>query len=247
MMQRRTLFVMLLRRESGFGLLLAAAAVGAAAVYAATVPADPDSVVGVASIAARLLRRFDLAILAAAAVLVALRAAVRTNGDHAAAWVDMYAAAGGDRDGYAVALVAVITVQGAVLFLVGATGFGAAVYVLRGTGELLAALVTLAPAAILLIAVITAHTTLIGLWLREPLGTLIVAGALAVGPYIAATTYMARHDPAGAPLALRIWLDVAVPLAVASGSGEAARQVMLLGGVLAGAVWVARRYAGRRP
>lgn len=245
-MRAWTLLVMLLRRELGAGLLAAVAVAGITAVYAADVPPDVDGAIGLAAIAARLRRRFDLTVLAVAAVLVALRAAIRTGSDHSAAWVDVYAAAGGARTSYALALIGAITVQGAVLFLAGAGCFAAAVYVVRGTTELLDALVVLAPAGVLLIAVIAAHTTLIGLCVREPLATLFLAAVLAASPYAAAAAWMARHDPAVGPFALRLWLDIAVPLAVATTPGEAVRQTLLLVGVLGGATWMGGRYAGRR-
>lgn len=245
-MRAGTLLIMLLRRELGVGLLAAVAVTGIMAVYAAAVPPDADGAIGLAAIATRLLRRFDLTILAAAAVLAALRAAIRTGSDHVTAWVDAYAAAGGARSGYTLALIAAITAQGTVLFLAGAGCFAAAVYLLQGTTELLGALIPLAPAGVLLIAVMVAHTTLVGLCVREPLATLLLAGALAVAPYVAAVAWVARHEPAGGPIALRLWLDVAVPLAVATRPGEATRQSLLLVGILCAATWMGGRYAGRR-
>lgn len=244
-MRSRSLFPALLRRELGAGTVAAAAMVVAGSVAAASMAGEPGATANLSPLAGRLLRRFDLVVLGASAVLAALRAAVRVAADGSDGWLEPYAAAGGRRGAYVVGLAGAIALPAAGLFLVGAISHAVAVHVSAGSGELLRGLPGLAPAGILLVAVVAAHAVLVSVIVREATASVVATAVLVVAPYAAAAAAMARHD-GSIPTVVRFWLDAAVPIATAGDLRETVRQVALLALILPTAVVAAGRLVGRR-
>jgi hypothetical protein len=230
------------------GAVYAAAVAGAAAMgwFAATVVTGPASADGVAGMTMRLIRRFDLTLLAAAVILAGVRVTVRIDEDRRAGWLEPWCAAGGSRMAYSVGLMLAAALSAWLLFAVGAASFGTGVLLLAGNHELLHGWTRLAPAGLLLIAIATAHVAAVGTMVREPLVALCCAALLAAAPYAAAAVFLARHGFTPAPLPLWIWIQAALPVTVAASPPDVLRQALYLT-VATGVVLLAgARGVGRR-
>jgi hypothetical protein len=183
-MRKRTLLRMLLRRELTGPFLLLLVTIGAAALPAAATAARIRGGDMVMPVLDRMLMRFDLSVLAAAAVLTVLRIAVRISDDHRTGWLDPYVAAGGSRAACGLAIGAAAVVPAVLVFVVAATFFAAGVLIVDGSAALAGGLPLLLLAGTLLLAVHAALAAALGVLLRNALATVFVAAALTAAPLL---------------------------------------------------------------
>jgi hypothetical protein len=243
---RPRLAASLLARESGAACAAAVAVVAGAGWFAAVVVTGAAETGGMPSLALRLLRRFDLALLTVAAVMAGMRVAVRMDEDRRAGWLEPYCAAGGCRVTYGVALVMAAALPAWILFTAGAMSFGTGILLLSGSVEMLRALTRIAPAGLLFVAVAAAHFAATGFFVREPLATVVSAALLAAAPYVATAVFLTHHEFAPVPLALRAWMQAAPPVTAATSTPELLRQSLYFSALIGIVARAGRHSTGRR-
>ncbi|HEX2166492.1 MAG TPA: hypothetical protein VHG09_04565, partial [Longimicrobiales bacterium] len=128
-------------------LLLLAAVAAAAAAYEVHGPAGGGAV----PMVGRILRRFDLTVLAVMVLFLALRTPSRVEADHTANWLPAFFAAGGSRAAYGAAVAATSLISPTAIFMAAAVAFAVSVKVLTGSNELLRVLPLTAGAGLLLL------------------------------------------------------------------------------------------------
>jgi hypothetical protein len=243
---RRRLAAALLAREFGAACGAAVVLLGGAGWLAAMVVTGAAEPGGMPSLALRLLRRFDLALLSAAAVMAGMRVAARMDEDRKAGWLEPYCAAGGSRVTYGVALVMAAALPAWILFAAGATSFGTGILLLSGSAEMLRALTRIAPTGLLFVAVAAAHFAATGFFVREPLATVVAAALLAAAPYVATAVFLTRYEFAPVPLALRAWVQAAPPVTAATSTAELLRQSLYFSAMICIVALAGRHSTGRR-
>jgi hypothetical protein len=236
----------LLAREFGIPLFAAIIVCAAAGWLAATTVTGIAESDGMSRLVLRLLRRFDLTLLAVAAVIAGMRVAVRLDEDRRTGWLEPYCAAGGSRAAYGVAIILAAALPAWMMFTAGAISFGTGILLLAESNELLRASISVIPAGLLFVAVAAAHVAAAAFIVREPLAALVCAALVGAAPHVAAAVFLMRNEFAPAPLQLRVWMQAAPPLTVAATAPELLRQ-MLYAATMTGFVALASRYAtGRR-
>jgi hypothetical protein len=242
----RPLLHALLTREAGPLILAAVLLAAGAGWYAAAVASGQADAGSGPRLILRVLRRTDLVMLCAAAVLAGIRVAVRVAEDHRSRWLEPYCAGGGSTTRYLAYLSLSIAAPWWVIFAVGAGAFSTGVFLRTGSSELLRAWVLLAPAGLLLVGAVTVHVLAAAVVLREPLTTILAAAAAAAAPYVAAAIFIAQGDGSPPPGWLRAWVAAALPLVPAASGAEAARQLAYAGLATAAALAIGRQRTGRR-
>jgi hypothetical protein len=241
---RSALIVSLLRREfSPAAVLLLAVTFGAgyygashAAALRAGGTADP--------IFARLLLRFDLTLLGAAALIAVLRTVQRTVDDQASHWLEGYRAAGADMRAYGPALAFVSGAAAWLLFAAGASGFALGVARFDAAFELLRALPVLLISGALLIASHAALAAALAGLIRDALATLLVHALLAFGPLAAMMIQFSRGG-GDAPL-LKLALHLSPPTQTVHAAAALPTALLYLTACTLLAAVAASRLAGRR-
>jgi hypothetical protein len=244
---RSRLAAALLAREFGAAFAAAVVVVAGAGWFTAMVVTGAADAGGMPSLALRLLRRFDLALLTVAAVMAGMRVAVRMDDDRRAGWLEPYCAAGGSRVTYGVALVLAAALPAWIVFGAGAMSFATGILTLSGSLEMLLALTRIAPAGLLFVTVAAAHVAATGFVVREPLATVVSAALLAAAPYVATAVFLTRHEFAQVPLALRAWVQAAPPVTAATSTPELLRQSLYFSAMICIVALAGRYSTGRRP
>jgi hypothetical protein len=243
---RPRLAAALLAREFGATCAAAVVVVAGAGWFAGMVVTGATETGSMPSLALRLLRRFDLALLTVAAVMAGMRVVVRMDADRKAGWLEPYCAAGGSRVTYGMALVLAAALPAWILFATGAMSFGTGILMLSGSADVLRALTRIAPAGLLFVAVAAAHFAATGFLVREPLATAVSAALLAAAPYVATAVFLTRHEFAPVPLALRAWMQAAPPLTAATSAPELLRQSLYFSAMIGIVALAGRHSTGRR-
>jgi hypothetical protein len=242
---RAPLAAALFAREFGAPFVAAVVLLALAGWLAANTVTGMAELGGMSRIGLRLLRRFDLTLLTAAAVIAGMRAAVRLDEDRRSGWLEPYCSAGGSRATYGVALVLAATLPAWILFTAGAVSFGIGIMLLAGSDELLRASLVVVPAGLLFLAVVTAHVAATAFIVREPLATVVCATLLAAAPYVTTAVYLTRHEFAPVPMQLRVWMQVAPPWTAAASTSELLRQILYVTTMMGFIALASRHTTGR--
>jgi hypothetical protein len=239
--QRPAILGATLRREVGWSLAAAlpvAAAVGGLAAWYAAAALDAGGLV-----VDRLVRRFDLTALGAAAVLALLRIPTRVEHDQRDGWLAMFVAAGASRISYIAGVAAGAFMTSASLFCVVAVAFASGAYVLTDSTELVMVLPVTIATGLLLLASWSAWSGLAAVLLRRALPAFFAAIAAAMVPHIlVAMRLMRSEEPT--PALIRVARSVP-PLLPHSGIAVIAWQLAALSITAAAAALAARRLIGR--
>lgn len=232
----------LVRREVAPGtalLVVGAAASAAAAAYEVHGPGG-----GVAlPLIDRVLRRFDLTILATSAMLLMLRSAANIEADHRDGWLPPVLTCGGSRWRYGAALLITAIMVPAAMFLTVAVTFAAAVGVLTSSDELLRALPRTLAGGLLLLGTWATCAVAVGIVTRR---ASVTAGVIAL--IVAAPSFLlmrfAFHE-APAPL-WTLMIQLLSPLLfIPTDSPNTVRAILYTGTVAGMAMLLSFRYAGR--
>jgi hypothetical protein len=240
-MRRSRLQFALVLREFSAGWVIGCFVIISGAFWSASFAAHNPSY----SPFARLLRRFDLTLLAVVALLSALRVAQRICDDHRHGWTEPYFAAGGARRDYSLLLLSAVVAAGSAWFAAGAASFALGVRLFDNTPELLYALPALVPAGILLLTCVVIYAASFAYVLRDALSSVMVATLLAAIPFVLLLSL--TGDDGEVPLSLWLWnISYPPPLTLAHSAASLARQCVYvaLGAPLV--ALLAHRYAGRR-
>jgi hypothetical protein len=219
--------------------LLVAAVAAVAAAYEVHGPADGGST----PIVGRILRRFDLTVLAVMVLFLALRTASRIEADHTAGWMPAFFAVGGSRRAYGAGIAASSLIGPGAIFLAAAVAFAASVTMLTGSSELLRELPVTAGAGLLLLGTYAALTAATGTLLRRAAAAWAVIGLFIAFPTILVLRYAAGE--AAPPLWVLVVQLAAPPTFMPDDGTNALRAIVhiLVTGSIA--LLVAHRQAGR--
>lgn len=221
-------------------LILLTAVAAVAAAYEVHGPAGGGST----PLVGRILRRFDLTVLAVAVLFLALRTASRIEADHSAGWLPAFFAAGGSRRAYGAGIAATSLIVPGAMFLAAAFAFAVSVRVLTGSSELMRVLPPTAGAGLLLLGTYGGLSAATGTLVRRAAVAWAVIGLFIVFPTILALRYAAAE---AAPPLWVLLVQLAAPPTFLPDGTNALRAVVYI--LITGALTllVAHRYAGRTP
>lgn len=229
-------------RETGHGaplLVLLATASAAAAGYAAYGPGGG----GGPPLLDRMLRRFDLTVLAGAVILLVLRSAANIEADHRDGWLPAFLAAGGVRWHYGAACLLAAIMIPVAMFLAAAVTFAATVAGLTSSPELLRVLPRTIGGGLLVVGSWAVCAVAVGLVARR---ASIVAGVVALivaAPSMLLMRYVFREEAAPLwVLLIQLLSPLPVPPADALNAARALVYIVFIAGLT---MLLSYRYAGR--
>lgn len=193
----------------------------------------------------RLLRRFDLTVLAIMVVVVMLRTAIRTEEDYRAGWVCPLSACGVPRWHYGPAVALSVVMVPMSVFAAAAASFAVSVRTFAGTAELTGVLPVTLGGGVLLLGMFGVCAAVIGIALRNVSATVGLMALVSLAPLV--LTF--RHLTAGTELPVWVTgLSALSPMIVPSTDlANAVRAILYIAGGSVIAAALARRVAGRQP
>jgi hypothetical protein len=222
-------------------LLLLAGGAAAGAAHEAQRVGDET----VRTIMDRLLRRFDLTVLAIMVMVVVLRTAIRTEEDYHAGWMCPLSSCGVPRWHYGPAVAFSVVMVPVSVFAAAAASFAVSVRTFAGTAELTGVLPVTLGGGVLLLGTFGVCAAVVGTALRNVSATVGLMALLTLAPVVLTFRYLTAGTE------LPVWvtgLSALSPMIVPpTDLSSTVRAILYIagGGVIAAAV--SHRAAGRQP
>jgi hypothetical protein len=193
----------------------------------------------------RLLRRFDLTVLAIMAMVVVLRTAIRTEEDYRAGWMCPLSPCGVPRWHYGPAVVFSVIMVPVSVFTAAAASFAVSVRMFAGSAELTGVLPVTLGGGVLLLGTFGVCAAVVGIALRNVSAAVGLMALLTLAPVVLAFRYLS----AGTDLPLWVnGLSTLSPMIVPPTDLSSTVVAILYisgGGIMAAAL--SHRVAGRQP
>lgn len=220
-------------------LLLMGAVAAAAAAYEVYGPAAGGAV----PVVGRLLRRFDLTVLALLVLFLTLRIPSVVESDQVAGWLPAVFAAGGSRAAYGLGIAIASLIGPSIIFGGTAITFAVSVELLTGSNDLLRLLPVTAGAGLLLLCTYSVLATALGTLTRHAAAAWAAAGLLIAFPIILSIRYvLAEIAP---PMWVMLVQLTGPPTFLPQDASNVLRATAYVVVVGAIALLAAHRYAGR--
>lgn len=232
----------LMKRETGLTtalLVILAAASAATAAYEVHGAASG----GALPLIDRLLRRFDMTVLAGAVTLLVFRLAAATQADHRDGWMPAFFAAGGSRARYGTGLLISGLIGPAVISAAAALSFAATLAAVTGNAELLRLLPRTIGGALLVLGTWGVCTVSVAITVRRASATAGIIVTIAAMPAF----LLLRHAfTEGTPPFWAFLLQLLSPLLfLPSDPSNTVRALFYIGLVGGLTALLSHRYAGR--
>jgi hypothetical protein len=222
-------------------LLLLAGGAAAGAAHEAQRVGDET----VRTIMDRLLRRFDLTVLAIMVMVVVLRAAIRSEEDYRAGWMCPVSTCGVPRWHYGPALTFSVVILPVSVFAAAAASLAVSIRMFAGTAELTGVLPVTLGAGALLLGTFGVCTAVVGTALRNVSATVGLMALLTLAPVVLTFRYLS----AGAELPVWVTgLSALAPMIVPPADlYDTVRALLYIAAGIGISAVVSHRVAGRQP
>jgi hypothetical protein len=222
-------------------LLLLAGGAAAGAAHEAQRVGDET----VRTIMDRLLRRFDLTVLAIMVMVVVLRTAIRTEEDYRAGWMCPLSACGAPRWHYGPAIALSVVMVPVSVFAAAAGSFAVSVRTFAGTAELIGVLPVTLGGGVLLLGTFGVCSAVVGTALRNVSATVGLMALLTLAPVVLTFRYLTAGTE------LPVWvtgLSALSPMIVPpTDLSSTVRAILYIAGGSVIAAALSHRVAGRLP
>lgn len=235
----------LVRREANIVpfvlLLLLASGAAAGAAYEVQRVGDETA----RTIMDRLLRRFDLTVLAMMVMVVVLRAAIRTEEDYRAGWLCPLSACGVPRWHYGPAVAFSVVVVPLSVFAAAAASFAVSVRTFAGTAELTGVLPVTLGGGMLLLGTFGVCAAVIGTALRNVSATVGLMALLSLAPVVLTFRYLTADT--GIPVWVTVLSALSPTIVPPTDFSSTVHAILYIAGGSLIAAGLSHRVAGRLP